>query len=267
MPRIALIVSYDGSGFPGWQTQPGGAALQDRLQAALSFVADHPVATVCAGRTDAGVHATSQVVHFDSDARRPLSAWVRGVNAHLPAAIAVQHASAVSDTFHARFDARKRRYRYLLHSAPVRQPLLAGRAGWTWRPVDVHRMRTAAAHLAGTHDFSAFRSSECQAASPVRTLEPVSIERRGSLLVLEFIGNAFLHHMVRNLVGALLMVGDGRREPGWIAEVLQSRDRRLAAPTFDASGLYLSGVHYPEQPGLPSWPQDGLPMSAMPLAG
>ena len=208
MPRYALTLAYDGSGLPGWQTQPSGQAVQDRLERALAAVAGHPVATICAGRTDAGVHALRQVVHFDSDARRPDSAWVRGVNAHLPAAIAVRTVTRVSDDFHARYGASRRRYRYLLYSSPVRHPLLAGRSGWTFRELDDARMREAAALLAGEHDFSAFRSSECQAASPVRRLEPIAIRRHGPLLLFDFAGNAFLHHMIRNLMGSLLMIGD-----------------------------------------------------------
>ena len=257
MPRYALTLAYDGSGLPGWQTQPSGQAVQDRLERALAAVAGHPVATICAGRTDAGVHALRQVVHFDSDARRPDSAWVRGVNAHLPAAIAVRTVTRVSDDFHARYGASRRRYRYLLYSSPVRHPLLAGRSGWTFRELDDARMREAAVLLAGEHDFSAFRSSECQAASPVRRLEPIAIRRHGPLLLFDFAGNAFLHHMIRNIMGSLLMIGDGRRPVAWLAEVLASRDRRRAAPTFEPHGLYLDGALYEPRFGVPSWSDDG----------
>ncbi|MCC7060140.1 MAG: tRNA pseudouridine(38-40) synthase TruA [Burkholderiaceae bacterium] len=258
MPRYALTLAYDGSHFCGWQTQPGGAAAQDVLERALAAIAGHPVATVCAGRTDAGVHALRQVVHFDSSARRPLAAWVRGVNAHLPVAMAVRSATPVPDGFHARFAAVRRRYRYLLHRSPVRHPLLAQRAGWTWRDPDVMLMREAAALLVGEHDFSAFRSAQCQAASPVRTLETLSLAEQGAFVLFTFTANAFLHHMIRNLVGALLAVGEQRRPPDWIAEVLAGRDRRRSAETFAPDGLYLEGAQYDPQLGLPSWGEQAL---------
>jgi tRNA pseudouridine38-40 synthase len=256
MSRIALTLAYDGSGFRGWQTQPGGDAAQDVLERALAAIAGHPVSTICAGRTDAGVHALRQVVHFDSGADRALSAWVRGANAHLPATLAVRSATQVADAFHARYGATRRRYRYLLHRAPVRHPLLAGRAGWTFRHPDVARMREAAALLVGEHDFSAFRSAECQAASPVRRLEELVLHERGPFVVFTFTGNAFLHHMVRNLVGALLAVGERRQPVGWIAEVLAGRDRRRSAPTFAPDGLYLDGAQYDARFGVPSWGDD-----------
>ncbi|MGD9945535.1 MAG: tRNA pseudouridine(38-40) synthase TruA [Burkholderiaceae bacterium] len=253
MPRLALTLSYDGSLFSGWQTQPHGRSVQDALEAALAAIAGHPVATVCAGRTDAGVHALRQVVHFDTGTPRREQAWVRGVNAHLPAGVAVRSVTPVADDFHARFGALRRRYRYLLHCSPVRHPLFAGRAGWTFRTVDVARMRAAAGLLIGQHDFSAFRSAECQAASPVRRLDELTIAVHGPLMIFTFTGNAFLHHMIRNLMGSLLMVGDGRREPGWIGELLAARDRRLAAATFAPDGLYLDGVDYDARFGLASW--------------
>lgn len=254
MARFALTLAYDGEDFPGWQTQPSGDAIQDHVERALSSIASHPVATICAGRTDAGVHALRQVVHFDSHAERPATAWVRGVNAHLGPAISVRSVTPVADDFHARFSARKRRYRYLLHRSPVRHPLLAGRAGWTFRAVDVARLTLASRILQGEHDFSAFRSSQCQAASPVRRLEVIELTERGPFILLTFAGNAFLHHMIRNIVGTLLMVGDGRRPVDWVAEVLESRDRRRAAPTFEAAGLYLDGVLYGRECAVPSWP-------------
>jgi len=269
--RVALIVAYDGAELEGWQTQPHRRTVQDLLERALSSIAGESIATTCAGRTDAGVHASRQVIHFDTQASRPLSAWVRGANAHLPATIAVRDAVGVDADFHARFGALRRRYRYLLHAAPVRQPLLAGRAGWTHRRLDLPAMRAAAAPLVGEHDFSAFRSAQCQAASPVRRLEALSIEpiahpfAQGwsaaldplaeQLFCLDFIGNAFLHHMIRNIVGALVMVGSGQREPAWIAHLLASRDRRLGAPTFAAAGLCFDGVQYDRRFGLNSWPE------------
>jgi tRNA pseudouridine38-40 synthase len=249
--RLALGIEYEGAAFQGWQTQPGGNTLQDALEAALAQVAAHPVATVCAGRTDAGVHATGQVVHFDTRAERSLNAWVRGVNTHLPAAMAVRWARAVPEDFHARFSARSRSYQYWLLADPVRPALLAQRVGWVFRPLDLAAMQAGAQLLEGTHDFSAFRAAQCQAASPVRTLHACRVERRGRLLRFEVRANAFLHHMVRNLVGSLVYVGLGRRPPEWIAEVLAARERSLAAPTFAAAGLYLGAVEYDAALALP----------------
>lgn len=260
MPRIALCVSYDGSGWHGWQTQPGGQTLQDTLEKALSaFLATPAVATICAGRTDTGVHALQQVVHLDTDAVRRDESWVRGLNAHLPASMSVQWAQAVAADFHARFDARARTYFYVLRSAPVRSPMLHSRVGWVHDRLDDQSMRDAARRLLGEHDFSAFRSSECQASSPVRTLTALNIIRQGDFLIFEFRANAFLHHMVRNLMGTLVTVGRGRRSPGWAEEVLASRDRRQAAPTFMPDGLYLAHVSYPLAPELPiRSPMDAL---------
>jgi tRNA pseudouridine38-40 synthase len=257
--RIALTLAYDGGAFCGWQTQPQGRAVQDFLEAAIATVAGHPVATVCAGRTDAGVHALAQVVHFDTAAARPLSAWVRGVNAHLPAGVAVQHAVPVDAGFHARYGARRRQYRYLIRCAPNRHPLWQPRAAWVHQKLDADAMRRAAVSLLGEHDFSAFRSSQCQARSPVRRIERLAIATQGELLVIDARANAFLHHMVRNLVGALIWVGMGRRPVGWVAEVLASRDRRLAAPTMAPQGLYLTGVEYPLQATLGCWPPVSVP--------
>jgi tRNA pseudouridine38-40 synthase len=242
--RIVLGLEYDGSGFCGWQSQAGGGAVQDALESALSIVADAPTRVVCAGRTDAGVHALAQVVHFDTDAVRPESAWVRGVNTHLPASVAVRWARPVSGEFHARFSARGRHYRYLLLNRGERPGLMARRVGWFHRPLDAEVMATAAGLLLGEHDFSAFRAAECQAKSPVKTLRRVDVTRRGDLLVFDVEANAFLHHMVRNMVGALVYVGKGAHPPEWIGEILASRDRARAAPTFEACGLYFAGVDY-----------------------
>ena len=250
--RIALGLEYDGSAFCGWQTQPAGCAVQDELEAALAQLAGERVSTVCAGRTDAGVHALGQVVHFDTAAQRPLTAWVRGSNALLPPHVAVTWAHVVNPQFHARYSARERRYRYVLLNRPVRPAVDQGRAGWFYAPLDVEAMRIAARALLGEHDFSAFRSSECQSRSPVRELRRLDIERRGDCVLFDFSANAFLHHMVRNLVGALVYVGSGRHPPEWIEEVLRSRDRTRAAPTFDAAGLYLARVVYDDAWGLPA---------------
>lgn len=249
--RIALGLCYDGSCWHGWQTQPSRETVQDTLEAALARFAAAPAATICAGRTDTGVHALQQVVHLDTEAHRRDQSWVRGLNALLPPSISVQWACPVSLDFHARFDARARTYFYVLRCAPVRSPILVGRVGWIHDSLDVHAMRLAADDLVGEHDFSAFRAAECQAASPVRTLEALTIQACGDFLVFEFRANAFLHHMVRNLMGTLIMIGRGRRPVGWAAELLRLGDRTLAAPTFMPDGLYLAHVAYPEAPHLP----------------
>jgi tRNA pseudouridine38-40 synthase len=249
--RIALGLEYDGSGFCGWQSQAGGGSVQDALESALAAVADAPTRVACAGRTDAGVHALAQVVHFDTDAVRPDTAWVRGVNAHLPSGVAVRWAQPVPDEFHARFSALGRRYRYLLLNRGERPGLMAGRVGWFHRPLDADAMAQAAGLLLGEHDFSAFRAAECQAKSPVKTLRRADVARHGDLLVFDFEASAFLHHMVRNLVGALVYVGKGAHAPVWLGELLAGRDRARAAPTFEACGLYFAGVDYD-----PAWQLD-----------
>lgn len=255
--RVALALGYDGQRFAGWQTQPRVRTAQDVLEQALSAMAGHPVATICAGRTDAGVHALAQVVHFDTDARRPPTAWVRGVNAALPDDLAVHWAAPVAPDFHARFSATARTYRYVLVQGAVRQPLWHGRAGWTHHALDLDAMRAAAQALVGRHDFSAFRSAQCQAASPVRTLDRLDLHARGAQVVFTLRANAFLHHMVRNLVGALVAVGARKRPPAWVGEVLASRDRTQAAATFSPAGLYLVGVDYPARFGVPGRGPDG----------
>jgi tRNA pseudouridine38-40 synthase len=256
--RIALGVEYDGSRFCGWQTQPQGCSVQDALERALAGVADCPVETVCAGRTDAGVHALAQVVHFDTGAQRPETAWVRGVNALLPEPCAVSWSRAVAPDFHARYSAVARTYRYVLLNHPVRAAADHARVGWFHLPLDLDRMQRAARLLHGEHDFSAFRSSECQARSPVRTLTRLDIARRGDYVVLDIRANAFLHHMVRNIVGCLVYVGKGKHPPEWLGEVLAGRDRGRAAPTFEAAGLYLARVEYDARWGLPDRPRGTL---------
>lgn len=250
--RIALGVEYEGGAFHGWQTQPGGGTVQDALQAALTQIAGVPVEVVCAGRTDAGVHATGQVVHFDAPVEQPLTAWVRGVNTFLPPAVAVHWAQPVADAFHARFSAYGRHYRYLLINRPQRTGVWHGRAGWYHHPLDDEVMRDAAARLLGEHDFSAFRAADCQARTPVKLLRRADVRRRGDMVVFDFEAGAFLHHMVRNLVGSLVYVGQGKHPPEWMETLLAARDRRLAAPTFAAAGLYLVGVDYEAVWGLPS---------------
>jgi tRNA pseudouridine38-40 synthase len=243
--RIALGVEYEGSTFCGWQSQAGGGSVQDALESALSVIADTSlVRVICAGRTDAGVHAIEQVVHFDAPVERPLTAWVRGVNAHLPPTIVVRWAQPMPDDFHARFSAQGRRYRYVLLNRAERPGLMAHRVGWFHLPLDLSAMQSASAFLLGTHDFSAFRSAECQAKSPVKTLRKISIVRQGDLIVFDFEANGFLHHMVRNLIGTLVYIGKGAHPPAWLGELLAAKDRALAAPTFAACGLYFAGVDY-----------------------
>lgn len=251
MHRIALGLSYDGQPWRGWQSQPCRNTVQDRLESALKTFTAGPVNTICAGRTDTGVHALEQVVHLDTCAQRSTESWVRGVNALLPSSIAVQWAQAVSMDFHARFSARMRHYVYIVRAARVRSPLLHGRVGWVFRPVDLTAMQQAALILQGEHDFSAFRAAECQAASPVRHLHKLDIQQRGDFFLFQFSANAFLHHMIRNLMGTLLYVGQGRQPVQWVAEVLEQKQRSLAAPTFDAAGLYLAGVDYASEFALP----------------
>jgi tRNA pseudouridine38-40 synthase len=250
--RFALGIEYDGSRFLGWQTQPGAGAVQDALQGALSAIAGAEIKVTCAGRTDRGVHAIGQVVHFDPPVERPDTAWVRGVNAVLPDSVAVLWVHRVGDGFHARYSALSRTYRYVLLNRPVRPALAARHAGWFHRELDLEAMRRAARSLVGEHDFSAFRSSECQARSPVRRVLRLEIDRRGERIDFAITANAFLHHMVRNIVGTLVYVGKGKHPAGWVGEVLSSRQRALAAPTFGPEGLYLEAVEYAPEWGLPA---------------
>ncbi len=256
--RIALGVEYDGSAFCGWQTQPSGCGVQDHLQAALSRFADRPIEVTAAGRTDTGVHAIAQVVHFDSPVEREPFSWVRGTNTFLPERARVVWAATVPDDFHARFDARSRTYRYLLLDAPVAPAILSGRVGWFHKPLDVAAMEEGVRVLRGEHDFSAFRDAQCQAKSPVRQLMEARVVRAGPLVAFTFRANAFLHHMIRNIVGALVYVGAGREAPAWIGELLAARDRTLAAPTFMPDGLYLAAVEYDPALGLPAFPRHPL---------
>ena len=246
MPRIALGISYDGRPWQGWQTQPHRNTVQDALEGALARFLAVPVPTICAGRTDTGVHATAQVVHIDCDVKRQEDSWVRGVNANLPSSIAVQWAREVPPEFHARFSARARAYTYVILNTRVRRPLWDGRAGWVFQALDVDAMREAARGLLGEHDFSSFRSSQCQARSPVRTVTQAGIERRGELVLFHVRANAFLHHMVRNLVGALVQVGLGRHGADYVAKLIDARDQTRGAPTFAPQGLYLTDVVYPD---------------------
>ena len=249
--RIVVGLEYCGTGFCGWQSQPQGCGVQDALETAVAAIAGDKTTVTAAGRTDTGVHAAFQVAHFDVSVERPLTAWVRGVNSHLPAGVAVLWARAIDADFHSRFSAEARGYRYVLLNTPVRPALATGQIGWHHRPLDVPRMNAAAAALLGEHDFSAFRAAECQAKSPVKHVHHIGIVRRGDTLLCDFVANGFLHHMVRNLMGCLLVVGEGRRPPGWMAEVLAARSRDAAAPTFAADGLYFVGPYYDPRHAIP----------------
>jgi tRNA pseudouridine38-40 synthase len=249
--RIALGVAYHGGAYHGWQCQPDGLTVQDRLEQALSTFADTPLTTACAGRTDAGVHALNQVVHVDAAIARDSFSWVRGTNRYLPGDIAVQWCQPVTDAFHARNSARGRRYVYLLLESPVRPALESGLAGWVFRPLDGDAMRAAARHLVGEHDFTSFRSSACQAATPVKRLNAIAIRRLGAYWRFDFDGVAFLHHMVRNIMGCLIAIGQGVHASAWMADVLSARAREAAAPTFAADGLYFAGPYYDAKHGIP----------------
>jgi tRNA pseudouridine38-40 synthase len=257
--RVVLGVAYRGQGYQGWQSQPGGRTVQDTLENALAEFADRPVRTMCAGRTDSGVHALNQVVHFDAEVNRSDSSWVRGTNRFLPADIAVQWCRFTDAAFHARNSAHGRRYTYVLLESAVRPAIEAGSVGWTFRGLDAPAMQAASQRLVGEHDFSAFRSSECQALSAVKTIRSIAISRRGAYWRFDFDGNAFLHHMVRNIMGCLVAVGNGTRDAAWLGEVLLAKDRRQAAPTFTADGLYFIGPYYdpayaiPEQTAAMGW--------------
>lgn len=249
--RVALGLTYDGSSYCGWQSQPTACGVQDALELAISKVAQHVVRVHAAGRTDTGVHALSQVVHFDTTTTRPISAWIRGVNAHLPKTVRVEWAHGVTDEFHARFSAFSRSYRYLLYNAPVASALMASKAGWFHLPLDYSAMNEGASYLLGEHDFSAFRAAECQAKSPIRSLTKSDVVIAGQYFIFEFSANAFLQHQVRNMIGALIYVGKGTYPATYIKELLQRRDRTLSPPTFSPSGLYLTGVGYDDKWRLP----------------
>jgi len=250
--RLALGISYLGQAYQGWQSQPSGQTVQDKLEAALATFATRPVSTICAGRTDAGVHGLMQVVHFDTDIVREPVSWVRGTNTFLPPDIAVQWAQIVPDDFHARNSATARRYSYVLLESPVRPSLEAGRAGWVFRPLDGEAMRAAALHLLGEHDFTSFRASSCQALSPVKSMRQITLTRRGDYWRFDFEASAFLHHMIRNIMGCLVRIGQGIQRPDWMGEVLAARSRDAAAPTFSPDGLYFLGPVYDPRWGLPT---------------
>jgi len=260
MPRFAVGLEYDGRAYKGWQFQPGLQTVQDVVQRALSRVADAPVECVCAGRTDAGVHASAQVVHFDTDAIRSERGWRLGANSYLPSDVSVAWLREVPGHFHARYSAVARSYRYLILNRDSRSALAFGRATWERRRLDETRMHTAAQVLVGEHDFSAFRAIECQAKSPVRRIERLEVTRDAEWLTLAITANAFLHHMVRNVAGLLMSVGLGESPPERVATVLASRDRKTNAATAPPDGLYLTAVRYPAEFALPpsSQPQSAI---------
>ena len=258
--RIACRVEYNGACFNGWQSQPHPdvTTVQQVLEAALARVADAPVRVHCAGRTDSGVHAHGQVVHFEAPVARAAKSWVLGANAELPREVRLHWAVAVDDDFHARFSALSRRYRYLIASTPIRTALLGGQVTWHRYPLDAALMHQEAQVLLGEQDFSAFRAASCQSTSPMRDVQQVAVFRRGDLVVLDIRANAFLHHMVRNIAGSLMAVGSGRQAPGWLAQLLQGRDRTRAADTAAPDGLYLVEVTYPGRHELPPTPEGPL---------
>jgi tRNA pseudouridine38-40 synthase len=269
--RLALGIRYDGRAYDGWQSQLSGRTVQDKLEGALAQLAGQPIRTLCAGRTDAGVHGLTQVIHFDTEVRREPFSWVRGTNRYLPDDIAVQWAHEVPAAFHCRASAQSRRYLYVLSQSPVRPSLDTGKVGWSIYPLDGDAMRAGAQHLMGTHDFSSFRASACQALSPVKDMRHIEIVRSGAgercRWYFRFEADAFLHHMIRNIMGCLVRIGQGNESPDWMAQVLAARSRLVAAPTFSAAGLYFLGPQYDSQWGLPaevtsgsSWDSyDGLP--------
>lgn len=252
--RIVLGLEYDGSAFAGWQAQTHAHGIQTAVEAALSFVADHPVSIICAGRTDAGVHACVQVVHFDTEAVRSERAWVRGANTNLPTTVSALWAREITGDFHARFGALSRSYRYVILNRGPRPSLLHNRVCWVREPLDAQRMHLAAQYLVGQHDFSSFRAAECQSPTPVRRLQRIQVTRVNEYVVIDVTANAFLHHMVRNIAGVLIAVGRGLQDVTWPATLLQVRDRAQGGVTAPAAGLYLFGVSYPAIYAVPSAP-------------
>ena len=255
MPRIALGLSYAGQGYLGWQSQTGGNTIQDKLEAALAafcgLAKGERVITLCAGRTDSGVHGLMQVVHFDTALERDAFSWVRGTNSYLPPDIAVQWARAMPAQFHSRGSAIARRYAYVLLESPVRPSVEAGRVGWMHHPLTLSNMQLSAQYLIGENDFSSFRAAQCQALSPVKTMRCIEISQRGPYWRFEFEASAFLHHMIRNIMGCLITIGQGQQPPEWMAQVLAARSRKVAAPTFSPDGLYFLGPVYEPHWGLP----------------
>lgn len=262
--RWAACVEYDGRGFSGLQIQAHAPSVQGELEKALSQIAAHPVTVHAAGRTDAGVHAFAQIVHFDSTAPRRPYAWLMGANTLLDDRVSLRWVSPVPEDFHARFSAQARSYRYVIHNAPARSALLHGRVAWVRQTLDAERMDRAAQCLLGEQDFSAFRAAHCQSNSPMRFVEAVSVSRYGDFVLVEITANAFVHHMVRNIVGSLLWVGEGRQPEEWLAQVQQAADRNQSGPTAPAAGLYFAQARYPDEFSLPAMPQPWFPVTLAP---
>lgn len=251
LQRWALGVEYDGRAFVGWQRQKDGPSVQEVLEEALGFVAGHEVGLYCAGRTDAGVHATGQVTHFDTSASRDERSWLLGANSRLPESVSLLWAQQVTKDFHARYSARARRYRYVIANQPLRPAIQAGGLAWWRYPLNASRMHEAAQVFIGTHDFSSLRAAACQARSAVKTVHAISVRREGHYVMVDVHANAFLHHMVRNIAGVLIAIGQGKHEVGWAGEVLEARDRRASGITAPAGGLYLVGVDYAPEFRIP----------------
>lgn len=249
--KIALGIEYDGSRYFGWQRQQNVDSVQQKLEEALSIIANSPVDVFCAGRTDAGVHGTGQVVHFETDAKRPLQSWCFGTNAHLPPDIAVKWAVEVPEDFHARFSATARRYRYIIYNHKLRSAILPFGVSHYYHSLDVEKMHEAGQFLLGENDFSSFRAAQCQSHTPWRNVHHLNVSRQGDYIIVDIQANAFVHHMVRNIVGSLIEVGQGKQSAEWIKWLLEQRDRTLAAPTAKAEGLYLVDVTYPDQFSIP----------------
>lgn len=251
MTRLALGIEYDGSAFCGWQTQVGQRTVQDQVEQALSKVANEPVRLICAGRTDTAVHATGQVAHFDTRANRRKRSWILGTNANLPDDVNITWVKEVADDFHARFSATGRSYRYIILNRPTRSALQRRRAHWTFHPLALEAMQTAARKFIGEHDFSSFRAVACQAKSPVRTIEFLQVQREGDYLYIDIRANAFLHHMVRNIAGVLLAIGEGKQSADWVDYLLEVRDRRVSGVTAPPQGLYFVNARYPAEFAIP----------------
>ncbi|KTD82378.1 tRNA pseudouridine(38-40) synthase TruA [Legionella waltersii] len=248
--RIALVVEYDGCRYHGWQAQTGLHTIQQALENALSKVADCAISVVCAGRTDTGVHATNQVVHFDCEKERTIRAWIHGANSFLPKDICVKWGKEMPDTFHARYSAISRRYRYVIYNSAIRPGLLRSNVTWQYRQLDHRLMHQGAQFLVGENDFTSFRSIECQSNTPMRNIHAIQVTRHNDLVLIDITANAFLHHMVRNIAGVLIAVGSGKHPVSWVEEVLKAKDRKLGAETAPSYGLYLAQVNYPSEFGV-----------------
>lgn len=249
--RIALGIEYDGSHYHGWQKQPGLYTVQSCLEQALAKIANEPVSITCAGRTDTGVHAAGQIIHFVTTAKRPMRSWIFGVNSHLPRDISVHWAKLVDEEFHARFSALTRRYCYIIYNHSIRPAVLRSHVAWHYKALDQERMHDAAQYLVGEHDFSSFRAMECQSHSPIRRIDKFVVTRQGQYVILDVTANAFLHHMVRNMAGGLIAIGTGKQPVEWIQDVLSAKNRSLGAETAPPYGLYLIEVTYPEKYQIP----------------